>query len=887
MLKSSAQLRSGWAAVAFVLAGLCGQGAAAASAGAEALATTQLPRGVRPIHYDVAIVPDAGALRFAGSATVTIVVAAPTKSITLNALELEFSSVRLARVSGRGDVAARNVEVDAGAQTATFTFARPVAAGTYRLSMAYHGVIATQAYGLFAIDYDTAEGRRRALFTHFESADARRFIPSWDEPAYKATFSIEATVPAAQMAVSNMPAASTAEVGNGLRRVRFAASPKMSTYLLFFGLGDFDRATAKEGATEVGVVTRKGVLAQAGFVLEASRAVLGEYNDYFALPYPLPKLDNLAVPGRSLKFSAMENWGAIQSYEHSLLLDPSTATQADRQRVFSIAAHEIAHQWFGNLVTMLWWDDLWLNEGFASWMDSRTVRKLHPEWNTALETGGRGRAMALDALEATHPVVQHVASVEQAEQAFDTITYSKGEAVVAMLEAYVGADAWRNGVRSYIKAHAYGNTVTDDLWHEIERTAARPVADIAHDFTRQPGVPLIRLARSSCRDGSTTLELEQGEFSVDRPDKAPLRWRVPVIARVGDGATASTVVSGGAGSLVVPGCGIVVVNSGQSGYYRTSYGPVQQAAIRDGFARLAAVDQLGLLDDAWAFGMAGTAPIADALELVSRTPEDADPKVWESIAFRLERLDTYYGGDSARRATWRRYAIGRLTPVLKRIGWQPSDGEGAPATVLRSTLIDTLGSLGDAATVAEARRRYALRATEAAAYPAGLRDSILGVVARQADAATWEALRAEAQAEKTPLGKDRLYRLLSTADDETLARRALELALTDEPGATIATTMIATVAWQHPDLAFDFALAHRDRLRSLVSDSIGYRYYPMLGTTSVDPAMVGKVKAFIDANIPADSRRTAQTAMAWVRQRVAVSSRQLPAVDAWLLARAN
>src|SRR5690606_32077123 len=238
---------------------------------------------------------------------------------------------------------------------------------------------------------------------------------------------------------------------------------------------------------------------QARFALESSKDVLAEYNDYFGVKYPLPKLDNIAAPGRSQFFSAMENWGAIFTFEHTLLLDPAIANISDRQRIFSVAAHEIAHQWFGNLVTMAWWDDLWLNEGFATWMAARTTQKLHPEWNTHLySVGGRESAMSLDAAVTTHPVVQHVETVEQASQAFDSITYQKGGAVIRMLEGYVGADAWREGVRNYMKTHAYGNTVSDDLWRAVQASAGKPILDIAHDFTLQPGVPLIRVASATC-----------------------------------------------------------------------------------------------------------------------------------------------------------------------------------------------------------------------------------------------------------------------------------------------------------------------------------------------------------------------------------------------------
>ncbi|KFN43652.1 M1 family metallopeptidase [Arenimonas oryziterrae] len=870
-------------AVALALAGAGALPAHAASAASAArLYTTQLPRTVRPTHYDIAIIPRAATLDFDGKVVITVDVLESTRSITLNALDMRFSKVSL--TSSVGVVLTASVRVDAQAQTATFSFDQPLAPGSYRLAMDYTGKIGTQANGLFAIDYDTASGNQRALYTQFENSDARRFIPSWDEPAYKATFALEVTVPKTQMAVSNMPIAQATDVGSGLSKVRFAVSPRMSTYLLFFGLGDFERATAQAGDTEVGVVTQRGLGGQAAFALSSSQAVLQEYNDYFATPYPLPKLDNIASPGSSQFFSAMENWGAIYTFEYAMLLDPSISTENDKQNIFTTAAHEIAHQWFGDLVTMAWWDDLWLNEGFASWMEGRTTEKLHPEWNTALgAVGVRESAMGRDALATTHPVVQHVETVEQASQAFDGITYGKGEAVIRMLESYVGEDAWRDGVRRYMKAHAYGSTLSDDLWREVEAAAGKPITAIAHDFTLQPGVPMIRVESATCANGMTTVQLSQGEFTTDRPDKTPLRWQVPVIVdRLGANAPVRALISDGKGSVRVPGCGPVVVNAGQSGYYRTLYSPAQFAGIRNGFATLAPIDQLGVMSDSWSLGVAGLQPTSDFLDLASATPVDADPQIWGKISRVFNSINGYYDGEPARQAAFRKFAITRLSPVFTRVGWIAQPGELDTVAILRSNLIGTLSALGDAEVIAEARRRYAAQDSDPAAVPAALRKTILAVVARHADARTWDALHAAAVAEKTPLIKDQMYSLLAFSEDETLAKRALALALTDEPGATNSAGMIGDVAGLHPDLAFDFALENMAAVNERVDSTSRSRYYPGLAGGSADPAMIAKIRAYAAANLAEGSRRDAETAVAGITYRIKIRRERLPAVDAWL-----
>ena len=706
------------AAVALALAALPVHYASAVpKAAASQEATTQLPRGVIPSHYDIALTPDAASGRFTAKAAITVQVTKATSSITLNAADLRFDSVSVAPAGGAADALnaqAGKASVDADAQTATFAFDKPLAPGLYKLVLDYSGVIGTQAVGLFSLDYPGSDGKQqRALYTQFENSDARRMIPSWDEPAYKATFTLEATIPAGQMAVSNMPAAGTVKLPDGRQKVSFAKSPKMSTYLLFFAAGDFERATVKAEGTEIGVVTRRGAIDQAKFALDSQKDILREYNDYFGVRYPLPKLDNIAGAGRSQFFGAMENWGAIFTFEYALLFDPASSTQHDRQEIFATAAHEMAHQWFGDLVTMRWWDDLWLNEGFASWMESRMTARLHPEWNTQLgAVGSRDGAMQRDSVATTHPVVQHIETVEQANQAFDEITYQKGEAVIRMLEAYVGENAWRSGVRSYMKAHAYGNTVSDDLWKQIEKAAGKPVTAIAHDFTLQPGVPLIRVGEPVCRNGSTVLPLLQGEFSRDQPDRKPLAWRVPVIAQVaGNAKQASTLVAGGKGTVTLPGCGAVIVNAGQSGYYRTLYAPKEFAQLAQNFATLAPIDQLGLLSDSSALGMAGLQPASSALDLVKATPVSADPQVWSRIARVFEGLHWRMTGemseDKTRRQRLDAYAVARLAPLMAQTGWEARSGEASAIANLREQLLDTLSELGDANVIAEARRRYA------------------------------------------------------------------------------------------------------------------------------------------------------------------------------------
>jgi len=859
---------------------------AAAAAPSPRQVPTQLPANVRPLQYAISATPDAQNLRFSATATIDIEVLEPTDTVTLNAADLDFRSATLVSYMADGRVAPVGVEtkdiaVDAERQTASVDFHKMLRPGRYRLSFDYSGKISRQTSGLFALDYDTPEGKKRALFTQFEAPDARRFFPGWDEPNFRTPYNLSVTVPAGQDAISNMPQAGVESRPDGSRTIRFQTTPAMSSYLLFMAVGEFDRITATAAGTEIGVVTKKGDGEKGRWALEGATQILPFYNDYFGTPYPLPKLDNIAGPGSSQFFGAMENWGAIFSFESILLVDPAITTEATRQGIFEVAAHEMAHQWFGDLVTMAWWDDLWLNEGFASWMATKATTKLHPEWEPELDlVAGRESAITLDSVATTHPVVQHVSTVEQISQAFDSITYRKGEAVITMLEDYVGEDAWRRGVQDYIRTYRLGNTMTDDLWAKVETAAGKPITAIAHDFTLQPGVPLIRVEGAACRGGKTTATLRQSEFSRDKPDKAPLGWRVPVIAASVGGAETRSLVTGGAATVTVAGCGPLLVNSGQTGYYRTLYSPALLDRLTASYARLKPIDQIGLLADNWGLGLAGYQSAAEALDLVEAMPANANPQLYARVALILQQIYDMYDGDPQRQAMVAHYAAAKLSPALGRVGWAARADEPSNAAVLRANLIETLGEMGDRDVVAEANRRFAAGDASVTAGP--LRRTILGIVATNIDAAGWDRLRAQARAERNPLVRAQLYRLLGAARDPALARRALDLALTDEPGATNSAAIISAVAKVHPDLAFDFALEHRQAVSGLVDASSSSRFLPELAAASSDPAMIAKLKDYAQRYMTPQSRRAADRAIASIEVRIQVRKLRLPDITAWL-----
>jgi aminopeptidase N len=848
------------------------------------LVTSQLPRNAVPSHYAINVIPDAENLSFKAQTSIDINVLQSSNSITLNAADLKFSNVKIRDAKGNFLVA--KVSVNAAKQTATFTFSKPLKPGKYVLDTAYSGTIYKQANGLFALDYkDTKGSQKRSLFTQFEAPDARRFIPSWDEPNYKATFDLKATVPTDQMAVSNMPGA-VRDLGNGKSEVTFQTSPKMSTYLLFFGLGEFDRIAKKAGATEVGVVMGRGNAEKAQYALDASAKIVGYHEDYFGVPFPLPKLDNVAGPGQSQFFSAMENWGAIFTFERILLVDPKLTSAAGKQRIFSTDAHEIAHQWFGNLVTMQWWDDLWLNEGFASWMESKTTVHFHPEWQAELDrVFGKSGAMAQDAYVTTHPVIQKINTVEQTSQAFDGITYQKGEAVITMLEGFAGEDVWRAGIRSYMKKYAYQNTKTDDLWAEIEGAGAKGLTKIAHDFTRQPGVPLIRITSAQCDNGNTILKLTQGEFSRDRKaqtDAKPLRWNVPVIAQTIGNAPVNAIISGGAGEMRVPGCSTLIVNAGQSGYYRVAYQPENIAALSRDFAKLAPIDQTGLLTDSSALSVAEYQDMSVSLSILDSVPNDASQRVLGTAAASFSGYFDAMEEDAARQKQIADIGNVRFSPALKKLGLAQKPSEETVDSNLRSTLIGALGSMNNAEVQSEAKRLFAELDKNPAALDGPLRTTWLGLIAYNADKPTWDKIRKLGQSAENNAVKSTMYRLLGGTKDKALAADALKLALTDEPGATTSAAIINAVSDEHPELAVDFALANQSAVLALVDVASRSEYIAQLASGSKDPAMPAKLDTYAKKFLTAESRKSVDQAIVAINTRIKSQARVKAGVTQWL-----
>ena len=485
------------------------------AAGAEApfsLDSTpgQLPKSVVPRHYELKLQPDLATLTTRGSMIVEIEVRQPVREIILNALDLEITSAIIAAPLAMP----LKVTLDSARQTATFGLPMQLAPGTYRMALEFNGTVSEQAQGLFYVKYAAPGGRKVMLATQMEPADARRMFPCWDEPVFRATFDLTVILPEKLLAVSNLPVQRQTALPGGLTEVVFARTPPMASYLVLLAAGEFEELTGEAEGVKLRIITTAGKREQGRYALESTRKLLGYYNRYFGIKYPLPKLDQIAIPGG---FSgAMENWGAITYNESMLLLDPGVSSQQTRQEIFVTLAHEISHQWFGDLVTTAWWDNLWLNEGFATWMATKATGHFNPEWQMWLKEAPEiNSVMGDDARGSTHPLQTPVLNESQATDAFDSITYQKGEALLRMLECYLGEEPFQRGVHEYLAAHAYSSTTTADLWEALEKSSGQPVKTLAPGWasaTRPP--PGHR--RNCLRERPANRDVQTGAFHSSR-----------------------------------------------------------------------------------------------------------------------------------------------------------------------------------------------------------------------------------------------------------------------------------------------------------------------------------------------------------------------------------
>ena len=675
-----------------------------------------LPETARPSKYRIKLQPDLENFTFDGEQSVDLLILEATSTIVLNSIDLEISNTTL-HANGT-TLTSKSVTIDKDAETATLDFGETIQPGDARLEMVFTGELNDKLMGFYRSEYTSQDGETRYLATtQFEPTDARRAFPCWDEPAKKATFEVTLVFSDEYQAVSNTPVVEEAVPGPGLKSVRFAETPIMSTYLLVFIVGNLTSIEERAaGGTTVGVWTTPGKEDQASFALDTSVKLLSYFNEYFGIPYPLPKLDHIAIP--DFAAGAMENWGAVTYRETALLVDPDNSSAGTRQRVAEVIAHEMAHMWFGDLVTMEWWDDLWLNESFASWMGNKAVDWLFPEWEmwTQFVNMDTNRALSLDGLKNSHPIEQAVKNPAEVSQLFDAISYSKGASVIRMLENFLGEESFRKGLNRYLSSHMYDNARTEDLWSALETESGRPVTAIMDSWVKQMGYPVLQV-ESDRTGGQTTLSVTQERFVYDRllgdgePDSDSDNevWRVPVSASQGSEESAVTVMDGRQTQIDVPGSGDgwVKLNPLQTGFFRVNYSTEDWQRLVPAIESLElhATDRLGVQNDAYALSRAGLLPVTQFLSLAQAYKNEGDASVWSDLASNLRDIEQLIS-DEAIHPAYQGFAREIFGPAARKIGWEPKSGEGHLDALLRSTVLSQAGSYHDPGVTAQASERF-------------------------------------------------------------------------------------------------------------------------------------------------------------------------------------
>jgi aminopeptidase N len=847
----------------------------------------KLPKEVLPLEYAIRIVPDLEKLTFSGSETIKLKVETPVTKIVLNALEMEIAS---ASIDGQL-LPKKAIELNEKEETLSLILPDELAAGEHELALKFSGKINPQGQGLFYARYREhgTNEKKIMLGTQFEAADARRMFPCWDEPSFRARFQLTAVVPEKFTAVSNMPIEEETKADDG-KEVRFGTSPSMSSYLVVLCAGEFDAIESEQDGVKLRVIATKGKAEMGRYALESEAKILHYYNEYFGISYPLPKLDLIAVPGGF--GGAMENWGGITYYESVLLFDPQNSSSGTQQDIFAVIAHEMAHQWFGDLVTMAWWDNLWLNEGFASWMGSKCTDHFNPAWNEWLRRRvprnptrrigfPKDTAMQMDARSTTHSIQQPIATEAEANSAFDEITYQKGQSIIRMLESFLGENVFRDGIRKYIAAHKYSNATTADLWEALTEASGKPVGEIATGWTEQPGFPLVKVNRDA-----STVTLSQERFTVHFPNPAAQRWQIPLtyVTEL-QPATNGFLLRDKSSNLPneLPADRALKLNVGDAGYYRVEYDDASWKMLISHLGQISEADRVNLLTDAWALVEANRQPLSHYLGLVTHVLKDDQLAVYNQIIDTFIFINRLLAGDSVR-PHFQQYARALLRPAFDRVGWEAKEGEPAQRSFLRASLIRGLGFLDDPNVVVGCRARFESFLSDRAAVAPDLRPDIFAVVGRYADAQTWEKLRKLGLKTTSTEEKQNYYDALANAIDPALVRRTMPLALSDELSTSRAAYLLPLVARQgeHPDLVWEFAREHMKELLAK-QDALGSdAFAPGLFTFFSDPQEARTLEKYAESNLPASAAKAVAKAVDQIGFRAEFKQRLRPQLKSWM-----
>jgi aminopeptidase N len=730
----------------------------------------RLPSGVVPESYTLALTPDLQAATFTGDETITVKLTAPSDKITLNAAEITFNSVSVR--TGRKEQTAA-VALNKENEQATFSFPQALPAGEAVLHIRYAGILNGMLRGF----YLSKTPKRNYAVTQFEPTDARRAFPSFDEPALKATYEVSLTIDKADTAISNtnMTADEPGPVA-GKHTVRFARTPKMSTYLVAFLVGDFQCSKGESDGVPIRACATPDKVALTPYAVKAAEFVLHYYDTYFGIKYPMPKLDMVAIP--DFEAGAMENFGCITYRETDFLVDEKHGSESAKQEVAMVVAHEMAHQWFGDMVTMQWWNNLWLNEGFATWMEHKPVAAWHPEWDIpAQEAASLDGTLNLDAGVVTRTIRAEANTPDEINEMFDGITYQKGGAVLGMVESYLGEDQFRKGVHDYLQAHLFGNATAEDFWNMQTRDSGKPVDKIMSSFIAQPGVPGLQF--STPANGQVTVT--QSRFFLSptaarqHATDATQTWTVPVC--LAGGATAGCpLLSTAQGSLPVANNSNFFANARARGYYRSLYPEAMQRQLAQHLETLSAPERIDLLGDTWAAVRSGHGQIGESLDLAAATQNDSNSDVLSTVLTEVSAVDARLITSPAERTAFQAWVRRTWKPALDAVG-MPQPGEPIGTTWRRDVLFGLVGRFGqDPGTIAAARQITEKYLANPDSVDPNLAPVAILVAAQHGDAALFDRLQHVFETSNDPQISERSLGMLTMFEDPALTTRAMEYA---------------------------------------------------------------------------------------------------------------
>jgi aminopeptidase N len=857
----------------------------------------RLPQTATPSHYTLKLTPDLESAKFTGEEVIAVRVLKPTNSITLNALDLTFETVSIAAA---GKTLSAKVTTDDGREMATLTVADTLPAGPAEIKIRYAGTLNEKLRGFYLAE---SAGRRYAV-TQFEPTDARRAFPGFDEPAYKAVFDISVVAPAEDTAISNGRIVAD-EPGPGPKQhtLRFAQSPIMSTYLVAVLVGQFECISGGVDEVPIRVCAPPGQQSMGRFALATAENTLQFYNRYFSIKYPYGKLDLIAIP--DFEAGAMENVAAITFRDIALLVDEKQASVPMLKEVATVIAHEMAHQWFGNLVTMQWWDDIWLNEGFATWMETKPVAAWKPEWHLELdEQESANEAMVSDSLENTRPVHQAAETSAEINALFDAIAYNKAAAVLRMLEGYVGPQVFRQGVNAYIEAHANANATAPDFWNTITSTSNKPADRILSAFVTIPGVPVVA-AEFQCSGKVPTVTLRQQRFFLNpqRSGAGNQTWVIPVCLNMlsagGPTAGSSTSAGAAAGGASVPQCELLggreqtfkldrcglnaFLNAGGAGYYRSAYPAEAITALSSKMDKLTAVERLALLNNEWALVRSGSHRIGSFMDVAWGLRSDQSATIIRNLGQQLTFITDYLvtGADRDEYQQWVRRL---LRPAIQELGWTAKPGDSDERRQLRATVFYILGYNGRDPEVLEQANKFLQEyLRDPATVDPTLLHPVLRLAAMQGTPALYDELRRRAAASSDPETYYRYLEALANFSDPELLQRTLEYALSNDVRSQDMAHLVAAVMANPAgrELAWQFVRSHWDQVQQKGSVYSGI-YLVQAMSSFCDPTMAQQVQQFFQEHPLPVVERNVRQSLEQIHDCVETRQRQQPDLAHWL-----